>query len=298
MTEKYVIALSPDCQVVCCDALTGGLRWHTDLVQEFNVTVPEWYAGQCPLIDGDRVILGTGGDALVLAVDLATGKPVWQTPNPPMAHDHSSITPVEFMGRRMYVYCASGGVAGISADDGRLLWETTDWTVKTANVPSPVSVGGGRIFFSGGYDSGCLMVQLQDAGDQFTAKPVFRLKADTFGASVQTPVLYQDHLFGVRPDGQLVCLDVTGRAVWESGATNRFGNGPFLLAQGMIFVMNDDGLVTLAEASTNAFTKLAQAKVLEGPEAWGPMALADGRLILRDFNEMICLDLTGMKGVE
>jgi outer membrane protein assembly factor BamB len=54
---------------------------------------------------------------------------------------------------------------------------------------------------------------------------------------------------------------------------------------------NDDGLLTLAEASTNAFTKLAQSKMLEGPEAWGPMALADGRLILRDKNQMVCLDV-------
>jgi hypothetical protein len=49
--------------------------------------------------------------------------------------------------------------------------------------------------------------------------------------------------------------------------------------------------LTLAEASTNAFKKLAQFKVLEGPEAWGPMALADGRLILRDLKQMICLDV-------
>jgi len=266
--------------------------WHIDLVREFNVLVPEWYAGQCPLIDGDRLILGPGGDALMIAVDLATGKLLWKTPNPSQWRmTHSSITPAEFMGRRMYVYCASGGVAGVSAADGRLLWETTDWTVKMANIPAPVSVGDGRIFLSGGFEAGSMLIQLHDAEDHFSVQTLFRLTAETFGASVQTPVFYRDHLLGVRQDGQLVCLDLTGKLVWESGATNRFGNGPFLLAQGMIFVMNDDGLLTLAEASTNAFTKLAQAKVLGGPEAWGPMALADGRLILRDMKQMICLDV-------
>jgi len=60
----------------------------------------------------------------MIAVDIATGKVLWKTPNP---HDwnmtHSSIVPVEFGGKKMFVYCGSGGGAGISADDGKLLWE-------------------------------------------------------------------------------------------------------------------------------------------------------------------------------
>ncbi|GAG51327.1 unnamed protein product, partial [marine sediment metagenome] len=40
------------------------------------------------------------------------------------------------------------------------------------------------------------------------------------------------------------------------------------------------------------YVPLAQAKVLEdGHEAWGPLALAGGRLILRDLTRMVCLDL-------
>jgi outer membrane protein assembly factor BamB len=226
-------------------------------------------------------------------VDLATGKPVWKTPNPRRWRmTHSSITPVDFKGRRMYVYCASGGVAGVSAEDGRLLWETADWTVKTANVPSPVSVGDGRIFLCGGYNAGSMMIQLKEAGDKFTVETLFRLNAETFGANVHTPILHKNHFFGIRQDGQLVCLDLTGNLAWESGVAGKFGNGPLLMAQGMVLVMNDNGLLTLAEASTNAFMRIAQAKVLDGPEAWGPMALADGRLILRDSKQMICLDLT------
>jgi outer membrane protein assembly factor BamB len=55
--------------------------------------------------------------------------------------------------------------------------------------------------------------------------------------------------------------------------------------------LNDDGVLTLAEASTTGYRQLAQAKVLPGPDAWGPMALTDGRLVLRDLNRMACLDV-------
>ena len=294
VTDKFTISLGPKCNVICVDTLTGELRWQMDLVREFNTEVPPWYAGQCPLIDGDRLILAPGGDPLVIAVELATGKVLWKSANPnKWQMTHSSLTPVEFKGRRMYVYCASGGVCGVSADDGKILWETPDWKISMANVPSPISVGDGRIFLSGGYNAGSMMLQLSEAGGQFAVKTLFRLKPNIFGSAQQTPIVHQNHLFGVRPDGQLACLDLEGKPVWESGAANKYGLGPYMIAQDLLFAMNDDGLLTLADASTAGFKKLAQAKVLTGPDAWGPMALADGRLILRDMHQMICLDVAG-----
>jgi hypothetical protein len=38
---------------------------------------------------------------------------------------------------------------------------------------------------------------------------------------------------------------------------------------------------------------LAKAKVLDGIESWGPMAIASGRLIARDLTRMVCLDVSG-----
>jgi outer membrane protein assembly factor BamB len=288
VTDKYVVALGPKCQLICLDATTGEFRWGRDLVKEFNVEVPQWYAGQCPLIDGDRVILATGGNALFVAFDLATGKVLWQTPNPrDWKMTHSSPVPLEFAGQRQYVACFSSGVAGIAADDGRLLWETDAWQISIATVPSPVVVGDGKIFLSGGYNAGSLMLQLTATGPEI----LFRLKASEFGATQQTPVLYQGHLYGVRPDGQLTCLDLNGKILWTSGNANKFGLGPFLVTNGQILVLNDDGWLTLAEASPTGYRQLARARVLTGHDAWGPMALVNGRLLARDLTQMVCLDV-------
>ena len=294
VNDKFVIALGPKCQVICVDPLSGELKWQFNMVREFNTEVPPWYAGQCPLVEGERLILGTGGDALVVAVDCLTGKVLWKSPNPRgWQMTHSSVAPVEFKGRRMYVYCGSGGVAGVSATDGAYLWDTPDWKISIANVPSPVPIGDGRIFLCGGYNAGSLMLQLKESEGKFAVETLFRLKPTVFGATQQTPILYQDHLFGVRPDGQLVCLDLNGKPVWESGAAHRFGSGPYLMNQDLLFVLNEEGLLALTEASTTGYKQLAQSKVLAGPDAWGPMALADGRLIVRDVGQMVCLDVTG-----
>jgi outer membrane protein assembly factor BamB len=64
-----------------------------------------------------------------------------------------------------------------------------------------------------------------------------------------------------------------------------------MIANGLLYVMNDSGLLTLVEATPTGYNQLAQAKVLEGPDSWGPMAIASGRLILRDLTRMICLDI-------
>jgi len=294
VTDRYVVGFGPKCHVICLDAASGRLVWGLDLVRQFNAEVPPWYAGQCPLVDGDRVILGTGGDALLAAVDLATGRVLWQTPNPrDWKMTHSSVVPLEFAGQRMYVYCGSGGVAGVAADDGRLLWETEAWTISIATIPSPVPVGGGRLFLAGGYNAGCLMLQLAAADNKFTVQPLFRLPATEFGATQQTPILYQDNLYGVRPDGQLACLDLQGKVCWTSGSASRFGLGPFLMAGGLMFVMNDSGTLTLAEVSPAGYRTLARARVLNGHDCWAPLALAGGRLLARDLTQMVCLDVAG-----
>ena len=292
VTEKYTISLGPKCQVLCVDTATGEFRWELNLVREFETEVPEWYAGQCPFVDGDRLILGTGGKALVAAVDCATGKVLWKSPNPRRwKMTHSSIAPMEFQGRRMYVYCGHGGVAAVSAADGALLWESRDWKITMANIPTPVSVGEGRVFLSGGYGGGSMMLQVKEAGGKLSVEPLFRLKPEVFGAVQQTPIFHQNHLFGVRPDGQLVCLGLDGKIVWTSTAKNKFGSAPFMIAQGMIYAMDDNGTLTLAEAATAGYKQLARAKVLDGHDAWAPLALADGRLIARDTTQMVCLDV-------
>jgi outer membrane protein assembly factor BamB len=293
VTEKYLVALGPKCHVSCLDPASGRAYWLIDLTRQFGATVPPWYAGQCPLIDRDRAILAPGGDALLVALDCSTGRSVWKSPNPRgWTMTHSSIVPMEFAGRRMYVYCGKGGVAGISADDGSILWDSTEWKISIATVPSPVILPEGKIFLSGGYNSGAMMMQLEEAAGKIRAKVLQRIEPGVFGATQHTPIFFRGHLFGVREkDKQLVCLDLDGRVVWSSGSANRFGLGPFLIADGLIYVMNDSGRLTLAEASPEGYRPLAAAQVLEGNDSWAPMAMAAGRLLVRDLTRMTCLDV-------
>jgi len=289
--DNFVVTIGPRCQATCLDAKTGEFKWMIDLVSQYGTKEPLWYAGQCPRIENGRAIIAPGGRCLMMAVDCQSGQVVWQTPNPDgWQMTHSSILPIPYAGGRMYVYCAVGGTAGVSAADGELLWKTDVWTLRI-NVPSPVWLGSGQIFFSAGYNKGSMKLQLKESGAQTTSEVMFSLAPEVFGADQQTPIFYEGFLYGVRPNGEMVCLDGDGNIVWSSGSQTKFGLGPYIIADGMILALNDDGVLSLLEARSDKYVFLDSAKVLEGPESWGPPALAEGRLIVRDIHTMVCLDL-------
>ena len=298
VTDKYVVTLGPRGHVTCLDSKTGEFRWMLNLVKEFGTTIPLWHAAQCPLIENDKAIIAPAGEeVLMMAVDCETGETVWQTPNPNgWVMTHSSITPMEFAGQRFYVYCAgitnAGGVVGISAQDGSVLWTTEQWRVRT-NVPAPVVVEEDRIFLSAGYgqyDNGCTMLRLTQTDGRIEVASEFLYPTEVFGTMQQTPIFYDGHIYGVGMDKQLACLDLQGNVVWRSGSDHTFGSGPYTIAGGLIYLLNDSGVLTIAEATASGYVQLDQAKVLDGVESWGPIAIASGRLIVRDLMRMVCLD--------
>jgi outer membrane protein assembly factor BamB len=316
IASNYVLTLGPLCHVMCCDAATGEFKWGIDAVKDYGTTVPKWYAGQCPLIDHDKAIIATGGKTLLVAVDLPTGKVAWESENPRnWQMTHSSVVPMDLDGEEMYVYCASGGIVGASAATGKILWQYDQWQDSFANVPTPIVLGGGRFFVcvSSGHGPkvpgtgkarlGAMVLQVARQGADYMVKPILAVPDSTLASEQQTPVFYQGNIFAVRgprADGELICMDLSGKTLWTSGE-DKFGLGPYMIAGGAILAMDDSGVLSMIDASSGGYKRLAQAQVAgfdlqnkgEAVESWAPMAMADGRLIVRDLTRMYCLDLRG-----
>ena len=242
---------------------------------------------------GDTVILApVGKETLMMAVELETGEVVWETPTfDRWQMTHTSILPMRFGDTDAYVYSANEGLAAVAAEDGALLWHTDAWRLRIG-VASPIDAGDGRILIAGGYNSGAKMFHIEQQSDNFVPNVAFEHKSEVFGSDQQTPIYYGGVVYGVRPDKQLVCMDVDGSIRWTSGSENRYGIGPYIIANGLIYILDDDGVLSLIRVNPDRFERLAQAKVLDGHESWGPPALAAGRLIVRDLTTMVCLDVS------
>ncbi len=303
VNEKYILTMGPKCHVMCVERETGNLVWGLDLVKKYNTEVPFWYTGQCPLIDGNKAILAPGNDALMVAVNMDSGEIIWETPNPKgWKMSHSSVIPATMYGKKMYLYSAVGGVCGISAegsDEGKILWESTAWNHAVV-APSPVALPDGKVFLTAGYGAGSMMIQVKKSGNSYETEVLKEyLPKDGLACEQQTPVVWNGHLFGILPKdaganrNQLVCVspdDVT-KFIWSSGKTTRFGLGPYLIADNKMFILSDDGTLTMIKPDTKSFKLLAEKKIFEGSDAWAPLAIADGKMLLRDSKTIFCVDL-------
>jgi outer membrane protein assembly factor BamB len=297
--QKLIFSLDPKCRFHALDIKTGKPVWQKNLIQDYKATIPGWYAGQNPLLDGNRVVIATGGDALAVAFDQATGNEIWRTPNPANeAMSHASLMPATIGGVKQYLYLTMKNLMGIDAADGKMLWSVPFKALMVA-VPSPVYVGDGKIFVTSAYKAGSAMYQVEKGASGFTAKKLYSLASTEFESEAQTPVFFQNHLFAVsskNQKGRFTCLGLDGKVVWESPMTQdvkkTFGLGGFLLADGMFYILDGDtGMLRLLEANTKEYKELASAQILSDEDVWGPLALSNGKLIIRDMRKMICLQV-------
>ena len=301
--EGYVITVGPQGHVMCCDPESGDMLWSMDMQTQFSSEVPFWYTGQCPVVDDGVVVLAPAGEqTLMIGVDCMTGEIVWQTPNTVgFTMSHSSVMPMTLGGKPTYVYVGVGGVCGVSADKadrGTLLWHTNKWQPSVV-APSPVRLSSDRILMVAGYGTGGALLQVSNAGG-WSATVLDQYKADKgLSCEQQTPIFYNGMIITVAPKdggsirGKLACYSPSDlhNPVWSSGADERFGLGPYIVIDDNLFIFKDDGELYQYRIGSNSMTFVRSQRIIEGADAWGPMAYADGRLIVRDAHNVVCLKI-------
>jgi outer membrane protein assembly factor BamB len=303
VTEKFILTMGPRGHVMCVDRESGDFLWGIDVVAEYQSEVPLWYTGQCPLIIDDVAIIATGGNAIMIGVDCATGEVLWETPNPNgWKMSHSSVMPFDYNGKKMFVYSAVGGAIGVSAngdDTGKVIWETTEWNHPVV-AASPLCMPDGKILLTAGYGAGSMLLQLTDKGGNMGVEVLKSFKpGEGLSSEQQTPIYVDGYLFGVLPKdaktlrNQLVCVKSTDPTsiVWSSGPTARFGLGPYILADNKIYLLNDDATLYIIRKSIDQYIELDKVKLFDGHDAWAPLAIADGYMVLRDSERMICINI-------
>jgi outer membrane protein assembly factor BamB len=313
VTDKYLVTIGPRSHVMCLNPLTGDLLWTIDMEREYGIRgtvkgkiTPEFYSGQCPLIDNNVAVFAPGGKALMIGVDCATGKVLWKTPNPDsLRMSHTSVIPMNILGKKMYVYAALGGVCGVSAegdDTGKLLWKTTAWS-PSITVASPLYLGNGEIAAFGSYGAGTAKIVITRDESGYKAVVAAQHKSSGGIASEQhTPIMVGDNLWAVLPENagalkrQLACYNKSNliTPVWSSGKEGRFGKGmgPFIMNGNKLYLLDDEGTLYLFNIDKSSATLVTKHKIIQAIEAWSPMAMAGKYLIMRDAHNMLCLDIS------
>ena len=280
-----VFALGAAGELRAIDATTGALRWRTNILEDAGASNLEWGMAASPLVVGDVVIVipGGGGTTSLMAYNRMSGKRAWSALQDAAAY--SSPMVATLAGVQQILAFTATGIASLSLDGTRVLWEFPWGPDNGINVAQPLIVGENRVFLSLGYGIGAVMVEVTRQGERFSAREVWRTNRmkNMFTSSVH----HEGFIYGL-DESILACLDAaTGELKWKGG---RYGYGQVLLASGHLIVVTETGELALVRATPERHTEITRFGVLDG-RTWNHPALADGYLLIRNANEMAAFDL-------
>lgn len=306
----------------CVDIKTHKPAWNKNIWKDFGGDkLPFWAITQCPLVYGDLLIVASQApQAGIVAYDKLTGAVKWKTPSLGLI---SYVSPaiVKVDGKDHVVMITGstnpfqrtssvdelGNVVGIEPLTGAVLWKFDKWHCHIP-VASAVDAGENRLLIAGGYELGALMIRVDKKADgSYVAAELFRTKQ--FGDQTKPPLLYKGHFYAEygtneRRDG-MVCMNMDGKILWQTKRSPDFNKGSMILADGLILASDGARSLYLVEPDPSGFKQLASAELF--PEAatgsendmasrvggrnqnWAPMALADGKLLLRDQTQLKCV---------
>jgi outer membrane protein assembly factor BamB len=289
-----VFSIGPFGQMNAVKFSDGSPVWEADLLKDWGAKRPDWGVAQSPLLSGNLVIVAPWGkEAALVAYDKRTANVVWKTPNDDgVAQDYQSPVPMQLCGRPMIVACGRKAYTiGVDPTTGERLWTYDDYSCRI-HIPSPTYVGEDRILLTGGYGAGGAMFTLEPSADGYVARTLWA--NHNMGSKIAQPLVHEGYVYGNSSDtgGGLRCLALNSEIMWDSKDMAGFGMGSLLLADGLILIINgDNGDLTLCEVTPDGFRRLGAARVLGGNEIWGPLAYSDGKLVLRDQTQLVCIDL-------
>lgn len=309
----YVYSCGHNGDLYCLDINTHQPVWNKNIWTDFGGgEIPRWAIVQCPLVYGDLVILASQtSEAGVVAYDKLSGEVEWTTDSlGPLGYVSPAIVKVDKEDHVVMITASSGRgenqsggkVVGMDPISGKILWEYTNWQCIIP-APSAYEAGDGKVLIVGGYEAGAAMIQVDKQADgRYEVSELY--KNVDFGAHTKPPLHYEGHFYAQystnrRRDG-LVCMSMDGELMWKTGREPAFNKGSLILAEGLIFATDGDKTLYLIEPDPSGFKALASADVLKivevaepryGNQNWAPIALADGKLLIRDQSQIVCVQV-------
>lgn len=285
---RDVFAVGPHGVLLALDLETGRERWRHDLVREFQAAAPIYGFGSSPLVDGNRVIVLTGGEQSrgLLAFDRVSGKLAWNTRHG-VRGGYSSPAIGTLAGVRQIVAAAGDQMFGVSPADGRLLWTIAGPGDGEVVANPPQFVADDRVLLTTWTEAILLRVTTQ--GEALTAAEVWR--SPRFRGAYSPTILRDGHFYGFAGPF-LLCADAaTGDVKWR----HRMYEGALVGVGANLFVLGRaSGDLHVIAASPAAFTEITKTAVLTpGATSMTGPSVAGNRVFVRNAEEIVALAIEG-----
>jgi len=268
------------------------------------------------LLDREMLVMpgSSRGTLMLTGFDPMDGKQLFRYTEPLSARMHNSIPNISVINTDTAFLSGGYGqgsqVLKFTENDGSISVKKSN-TLTAGTKLHPALIIGDKVFMTVGSGRGG-RGRFGRRGGRERGGPRGRPQGRPSGRPGEEPAGRPGGAPGGRPQGRpggapqagtasgsgLVCMDSSGKVIWSTGSKPGLGEGSIINA-GSIIISQDggDGTLRLIEPGP-AYKELASAKVFSkspGREIWAPMALSNGKLVMRSQAQMVCVDLSPPK---
>ncbi len=280
--------------ISCIDGISGKIKWSLKASEIYKGTYGEWGIAESLLIDGQKVFFTTGGpETTMIALEKTSGKVIWKSQSINDSPAYTSPLLISYAGRKIIVNVSLNHIFGVDASNGTVLWkinhlEALDSRKSVSVWPDAPAIKcvtplyyDGKIYVTGGYDHGSIMLSLNENGTGVSVVWTDTV-LDVHHGGV---VMIDDYIYGSNwlsnNDGNWVCLDwKTGKKMYEEHWKCK---GSIISAEGMLYLYDErSGFVGLAKAIPGKLEVISSFKVKLGSGPyWAHPVINNGKLYIR-----------------
>ena len=282
-----VYILTENGDLACLKAGDGTAVWQRNILKEFGGRNIGWLLSESPLVDGNNVIVSPGGrGAGMVALDKMSGATVWASKELSDEAGYASPVVADVQGIRTIMTLTGEAAVGVRASDGKLMWRYERVANRTANIATPV-FSDNKVFYTSAYGTGGALLGLKLQGSEIKAEEIY------FTRDMQNHhggvILVNGYLYGFN-NSILTCLEfATGQTMWRHRSV---GKGTLTYADGNLYLLSEDNVVGLAEASPAGYKEKGRFKIADqGLPSWAHPVISDGKLYIRNQQVLAAYDV-------
>lgn len=287
---ERVYALTETGDLACLKTAGGRILWQRNILEDFKGKNTRWHLSESPLVDGNMLVVTPGGEqASLVALDKMSGETIWTTKELSDRAGYGSCVVADVGGIRTIMTFTHNAGVGVRATDGKLMWRYEPVANGTANVATPI-FHDNKVFYSSNYGTGCALLELRP-----TRRGLVRAEEVYFNRYLMNHhggvLLLNGYLYGYH-NAILTCMEFeTGKVMWKDRAV---GKGSLVYADGHLYLLSEDNVVGLAEASPEGYQEKSRFEIEDqGLPSWAHPVVCGGKLYIRNQATLTCYNIKG-----
>ena len=292
--DARLLVLCGSGDLYCLAASDGEILWNKEIAKIYETRFGGWGMAEAVVVkDGIVFVTSCGKKALAVALKVADGEVVWESP----AIDDGGAYVTPIIHDDQLVVMTQKFVTVLDVKTGKHLW--SDNYAKSSSVAgrggiicvTPV-LKGNQFFVSGGYDQGGVMYEILPDGKGLEVRWASKVLDTHHGGVVE----HDGKIYGSNwlnnGAGNWVCLDWnTGETVYEK-PWERLGKGAIVLADDMLYVY-EERRGTLGLLKPGDDFEVVSSFIIDfgTKEHWSHPVVSNGILYVRHGNALAAFEI-------